>query len=373
MKRKEKESNIYPSRLNWKQSIWLYKNRVLRRDIIRYCFVSMGSRFDRREIWGKCHRKGWAFNQCNAGRNATRFRLNSKSIRVALFVQQVTVAFPFLSPWIKLSIKFSLTSHRRVLHPPFSFQNFNFWFLIFPPDCHSLQEKSEQKHKVEWISSMIDLAWIKLFHRSPIETIVRSDRILSRCFFLFSWRISFLINRSILDPTISSSVVGIMEFEEIFWIILPFDWIRFLSKEKKKKKRRRSRKLRSWLDFTSDQCFRFEISQPARLPSNEKKAMKKRGTRGKKIQHRQPWAGADVFFLKTPSPPCLAIVVPEKNGKTIFWRFPCPKFSIPLSYSTRLSDAPFFFFFFVSDFFVPTNYTYVYIYIDCAWERKKNK
>lgn len=275
MKRKEKESNIYPSRLNWKQSIWLYKNRVLRRDIIRYCFVSMGSRFDRREIWGKCHRKGWAFNQCNAGRNATRFRLNSKSIRVALFVQQVTVAFPFLSPWIKLSIKFSLTSHRRVLHPPFSFQNFNFWFLIFPPDCHSLQEKSEQKHKVEWISSMIDLAWIKLFHRSPIETIQQSN------FFLFSWRISFLINRSILDPTISSSVVGIMEFEEIFWIILPFDWIRFLSKEKKK--RRRSRKLRSWLDFTSDQCFRFEISQPARLPSNEKKAMKKRGTRGKKI------------------------------------------------------------------------------------------
>lgn len=78
---------------------------------------------------------------------------------------------------------------------------------------------------------MIDLVH-ELFHRSPIETIQQSN------FFLFSWRISFLINRSILDPTISSSVVGIMEFEEIFWIILPFDWIRFLSKKKKKEKKK---------------------------------------------------------------------------------------------------------------------------------------
>lgn len=61
MKRKEKESNIYPSRLNWKQSIWLYKNRVLRRDIIRYCFISMGSRFDRREIWREVPSKGMSF------------------------------------------------------------------------------------------------------------------------------------------------------------------------------------------------------------------------------------------------------------------------------------------------------------------------
>lgn len=95
--------------------------------------------------------------------------------------------------------------------------------------------------------------------------------------------------------------------------------------------------------------------------------MKKRGTRGKKIQHRQPWAGADVFFLKTPSPPCLAIVVPEKNGKTIFWRFPCPKFSIPLSYSTRLS-MHLFFFFFCLRLFRPNE---LYIYISIVHEKGK--
>lgn len=78
---------------------------------------------------------------------------------------------------------------------------------------------------------MIDLVH-ELFHRSPIETIQQSN------FFLFSWRISFLINRSILDPTISSSVVGIMEFEEIFWIILPFD-LDSISVEGKKKEKKK--------------------------------------------------------------------------------------------------------------------------------------
>lgn len=352
MKRKEKESNIYPSRLNWKQSIWLYKNRVLRRDIIRYCFVSMGSRFDRREIWGKCHRKGWAFNQCNAGRNATRFRLNSKSIRVALFVQQVTVAFPFLSPWIKLSIKFSLTSHRRVLHPPFSFQNFNFWFLIFPPDCHSLQEKSEQKRKVEWISSMIDLAWIKLFHRSPIETIQQSN------FFLFSWRISFLINRSILDPTISSSVVGIMEFEEIFWIILPFD-LDSISVEGKKKEEEEAR---NWEVDSISLLINVFVSKFRNQPAfrvTRKRRWKKEERGGKKYSIDSHGQGRMYFFWKHRHHLVSPSSFLKRMEKQYFDVSRAPSFPFPY-HIPPVSRCTFFSFFFVSDFFVPTNYTYIY-------------
>lgn len=189
---------------------------------------------------------------------------------------------------MKLSIKFSLTSHRR--SPSLSIsplllalQNFNFWILIFPrmnnflllvTPCKRNQSSAKGKKEVDIVDDHL-YAWLSPMNyfvdRDGNDT-VRKDPTLSRCFVL-SWRISFLINRSILNSThirFLLQSLRIMEFENKFLerIILPFftigfDFWRFLSK-KKEKKEKRNRKLRSWLDFTSDQCFRFEISQPVR-------------------------------------------------------------------------------------------------------------
>lgn len=94
--------------------------------------------------------------------------------------------------------------------------------------------------------------------------------------------------------------------------------------------------------------------------------MKKRGTRGKKYSIDSHGQGRMYFFWKHRH----HLVSPSsflKRMEKQYFDVSCPKFSIPLSYSTRLSMH----LFFVSHFFVATNY--IYIYIVCAWREKKKK
>lgn len=166
-----------------------------------------------------------------------------------------------------------------------------------------------------------------------------------------------------------------MEFKKIFGRFFPslLYRIRFptISVEgKKKRKETGNWEVDSISLLINVFVSKFRNQSAALAFRNEKKAMKKRGTRGKKYSIDSHGQGRMYFFWKHRH----HLVSPSsflKRMEKQYFDVSCPKFSIPLSYSTRLSMH----LFFVSDFFVPTNYThtYLYIYIDCAREKRKNK